>query len=182
MLYYITGNINKVQTAKLYLKQFQIEIESKKLDLIEEQSDSVEEVAISKAAQAFEILKSPLIVTDAGWFIQALNGFPGLFMKYVNQWFTSEDFLKLIEGKTDRTIILKEGVCYIDKDGSKVFTQEIVGKILDKPYGIGLPSDQVISLSSTGMSIAEARVKGIKSADDQPVWKEFAEWYKKKAN
>lgn len=179
MLYYATGNAHKINTAKLYLKEFDIEIEGKKLDLVEEQSDSVEEVALSKATQAFEILKSPLIVTDAGWFINALNGFPGLFMKYINQWFRPEDFLKLIDGQNDRSIILKEGLCYIDKDGSKVFTQKVRGEILMQAYGKGLPSDQIISLSNTGMSIAEARENGIKSADDQPVWKEFARWYKK---
>lgn len=57
------------------------------------------------------------------------------------------------------------------------FTQEIKGEILMKAYGKGLPSDQVISLSNIGMSIAEAREKGIKSADDQPIWREFAKWY-----
>lgn len=178
MLYYVTGNKNKINTAKLYLKEFGIEIEGRKLDLAEEQSDSVEKVALSKATQAFEILKSPLIVSDAGWFIESLRGFPGLFMKYINQWLKSEDFLKLMRGKTDRTIMLKEGLCFIDKNGSKVFMQEVKGKILEKPYGSGLPSDQIISLSNSGMSIAEAREKGIKSADDQPVWREFAKWYK----
>lgn len=179
MVYYVTGNEDKVRTAKLYLSEFGIPIEGKKLDLIEEQSDSVEEVALSKATQAFEILKSPLIVTDAGWYIKSLNGFPGLFMKYINQWFRSEDFLKLMEGKNDTSVTLKEGLCYVDNNGTKIFTQEIVGKVLDAPQGTGLPSDQVISLSKSGMSIAQAREKGIKSIDDQPVWKEFAEWFKK---
>jgi len=179
MIYYVTGNENKIRAAKLYLSKFGLEIEGKSLNLVEEQTDSVEEVALNKAHQAFEILKKPLIVSDAGWYIKSLGGFPGLFMKYINEWFKAEDFIKLMQEQKDRSIILKESLCYIDKNGFKVFTQEIEGKVLETAYDKGLPSDRVVSLSKTGLSIAEAREKGIESIDDQPVWEEFWNWYKK---
>ena len=59
-----------------------------------------------------------------------------------------------------------------------MFTQNIEGKILEKAWGKGLPSDQIISFSISGMSIAEATEKGVKSVGAQPIWKEFANWYK----
>lgn len=77
---------------------------------------------------------------------------------------------------------MKESLCYIDKNGFKVFTQEIEGKVLETAYDKGLPSDRIISLSKNGMSIAEAREKGIKAIDNQPVWEEFWNWYKNLKN
>lgn len=178
MIYYVTGNKNKIKTAKLYLSKFGLKIEGKALKLTEEQTDSVEEVALSKARQAFGILKKPLIVSDSGWYIKSLGGFPGLFMKYINEWFKAEDFIKLMQGQKDKSVILKESLCYIDKSRYKVFSQEIKGKVLETAYNKGLPSDRIISLSKNGMSIAEAREKEIKAIDNQPVWEEFWNWYK----
>lgn len=58
MIYYVTGNENKIRIARLYLSKFGLEIEGKALKLIEEQTDSVEEVALSKANQSFKFLKN----------------------------------------------------------------------------------------------------------------------------
>ena len=182
MIYYVTGNESKVGVAKLYLSKFGVEIEGKALKLREEQTDSVEEIALSKAKQAFKILKKPLIVSDSGWYIKSLGGFPGLFMKYINEWFKAEDFIKLMQGQKDKTVILKEALCYIDKNRFKVFVQEIEGEVLEKAYGKGLPSDRIISLSKTGISIAESNEKGIRSVDNQPIWEEFWNWYKRIIN
>lgn len=178
MIYYVTGNENKIRAAKLYLSKFGLEIEGKSLKLIEEQTDSVKEVALSKARQAFKILKKPLIVSDTGWYIKSLGGFPGLFMKYMNEWLKTKDFIKLMQGKKDRLVIFKECLCYIDKNEFKVFIQEIEGKVLETAYDKGLPCDRIISLSKNGKSIAEAREQGIEPIDNQPVWEEFWNWYK----
>ena len=55
-----------------------------------------------------EKLERPVIKSDVGYFIEALNGFPGPFLRYINDYLTSEEILKLMEDKENRTILLKE--------------------------------------------------------------------------
>jgi non-canonical purine NTP pyrophosphatase (RdgB/HAM1 family) len=100
---YVTGNQIKINFAKKQLDKYNIEIEQVRLEIDEIQSEDKFAVTTDKAQKAFEILKSPLFVTDTFWEIPALNGFPGAYMKYVNKWFSSEDFLALMKNKENRT-------------------------------------------------------------------------------
>ncbi|MBI4037284.1 hypothetical protein HY385_02575 [Candidatus Daviesbacteria bacterium] len=177
MLYYITGNQNKIDTAKKYLSAFGVEFEGKKLDLIEEQTDSIEKVALFKAEQAFDQIRQPLFVNDSGWSITALNGFPGPLMKYINEWFTPQDFLNLMKDRENREVFLGEVVVYKDEKQTKVFTHQIKGVVLREVKGEGISSDCVISLSDTGKSIAQCQAEGIKSHDNQTLWQDFVKWY-----
>ena len=178
MLYYITSNKEKIRLASRFLSPLNVEIEGKHMDLNEIQSDDIEEIAKDKARQAFSVINKPLFVNDVGWYISALNGFPGPFMKYVNQWLTAEDILKMMSGHTNREIIFREVVCYIDESKLKSFVCEIKGKILDKntdPETI--LSASIVSLSSSGRSIAESRKQGVPSVDNYDIWQKFADWY-----
>ena len=69
-------------------------------------------------------------MNDSGWFITALNGFPGSYLRYMNKWFTSDEYLKILEGKKTREVILKEVLCYIDSKQIKTFSGEVRGQIL----------------------------------------------------
>lgn len=179
MLYYITSNKEKIRVASKFLFPLHVAVEGISLELIEIQSDDIGEIARDKAQQAFSAINKPLFVNDAGWYISALNGFPGPFMKYVNQWLTAEDVLKMMSGHTNREIIFREVVCYVDKDQLKSFVSEIKGTVLEKntdPNAI--LSASIISLSSSGQSIAESWRQGVPSVDNYDIWQEFAAWYK----
>lgn len=182
MLYYITSNSDKVRVAKKYLEPLGIQIKGKHLDLIEIQSESIEEIATHKAKQAFNKLQHPLFVMDAGWYIPSLNGFPGPYMKYINHWFTPEDFLSLMKNKQDRTIIYKEVFYYIDEHRQKQFVGEKKGKVLKQSQGEGILSWKMISLRSDEKSIAKAWEEHAPPVDRYPLWEEFAQWYKQHAN
>src|SRR5688572_23435775 len=99
---YLTGNANKFNAAKNALKDSNIQLIQKVLEIEEIQSESVEEISIYKAKIASSKLNSPLIVTDGGVYIKSLNGFPGPFIKYINKWLIGEDLIKLLENKEDR--------------------------------------------------------------------------------
>ena len=124
-LFYVTGNSYKFKNAKKYAERFGFDLVQKKLNIKEIQSGSVENIAKEKAKQAFKILNKPLIVSDSGWNIPSLRGFPGPYMQYINQWFRSEDFLKLIKDKKDKSIILEHIICAISSKGSKSFKQRV---------------------------------------------------------
>lgn len=181
-IYYITGNKGKIKVAEKFLKPHGLGIKQKELELIEIQSDSLETITIHKANQAFNKLKHPLLVNDAGWNIPALNGFPGPYMRYVNEWFTRENFLNLMRNKTDRRIIFTEYFCFKDENETKIFSQEAKGTILTEPMGNNISSSwSLVSLRSDGISIAKAWEEKLDPVSEYSVWNKIAEWYKQRA-
>jgi len=176
---YITGNQKKLDNAKAFLAEYNIEPESQKVESDEIQSSDAVAIAVQKARGAYAQLQQPLFVNDASWHIPALNGFPGPYMRYVVDWFNTEDLLKLMEGKTDRTIILKDTIVFKDGDTEKIFTNDVHGVLLDVPAGEGDGPfvTKLISFDDQGLSIAEAKVVGY-SEKEKPLWQAFAEWYK----
>jgi XTP/dITP diphosphohydrolase len=144
---FATGNQQKIKEARAHCAAYGIVIEAQKIKTAEIQTNNIEKVAINKAEQAYAQLKRPLIANDSGWRIPALNGFPGAFMRYVNEWFTPEDFLHLMSNKTDRRIFLIEVIAYHDGEKITTYTHETEGTIADTPAGNeGAPSDKVVRL------------------------------------
>lgn len=178
MLYYVTGNSHKFQDAKRYLGEYGIKIEQKVLEIQEIQSDSVEEIAVDKAKKAYEILKKPLFVNDSGWYISALNGFPGPLMHYMSQWLSPQDFLNLMQGKENRDIILKQVNVYYDGTTVQLFIHERIGKIIEETKGEGRPIDCVTVFLENGLTIAEAKEQSIKPVDEEALWSDLAVWLK----
>ena len=130
---YVTGNDLKFQIANNVFKQSKIKLIQQKLDTPEIQSDDVCEVAKYSALWALEKLNSSVMVTDAGFYINALNGFPGPFVKYINRWFSTDDILKLLEDKEDRSIYIKDCLVYCSKHGEmKIFEHQLKGVITKK--------------------------------------------------
>lgn len=179
---YVTSNDRKFNSAKTLMSSLGIEITQAKVDIPEIQSDSLEEIAIDKAERAFKILKHPLFINDAGWIIPALNGFPGPYMKFINQWFTPDDFINLMQGQKNRQVILRDTIVYVDKEGTKIFSYDNKGVMLRKIRGKeGPPSNKVISLSDSGLSISEENEKGIFFLEsERKIWEEFSTWLNNK--
>ena len=105
---FITGNEYKYEQAKAALKETDIELIRQKIDTPEIQSTKVEEVAAYSSKWASEKLNLPVVLTDSGYYFEALNGFPGPFIKYVNQWFSAQDFLNLMSGKQNRKVCVTQ--------------------------------------------------------------------------
>ncbi|PWU23253.1 hypothetical protein C5B42_03755 [Candidatus Cerribacteria bacterium 'Amazon FNV 2010 28 9'] len=174
---FITSNTEKIATAHMYLDPLGVQFEAQGLDLVEPQSHSIEEISRYKAQHAFDVLGKPVVVTDHGWFITALHGFPGAFMKYMNEWFTPQDFLNLISSYQDRTITKREVICYTDGKETKCFTQDFKGVVLDEPKGGGTSAMQIVSLSQSGKSVGECIDAGIDPTDGQhTLWRDLSEW------
>ena len=179
MLLYITSNQHKIETAQNHLKPYDVSIEGMKVDgIIELQSDDVLEISKSKAQQAFEKIQKPLIVSDAGWMFTALNGFPGSYMASVNRWLNAQDLLKLMEGKENREVVLRECVTYIDKDQIKTFVCDSKGLILEKAAGEGTSLDQIATFKEDKKTIAQCENEGILRIPQNELWDEVGEWLK----
>jgi len=180
-LHYVTGNENKFANAKSFFDYYSIELIQSPLSIYEIQSNDSLEIAQSKINQAWEQLQEPLFINDACWIIPALNGFPGPYMKYINNWFNPQDFIDLMQGKTDRTIILRDTLIYKDSNSLQVFTNDHKGEILTEIYDgkFKAPSDAVVSLSSNKKSIAEETTnKNFFSKGEDKIWIDFVNWLK----
>lgn len=178
MLLYITSNSDKIFIAKSRLKDYGISFEAKAVDMVEIQSTSTEEIAQHKAKQAFEMLRTPLFVTDDGWSIPALNGFPGPYMKYMNDWLTPTDFLNLMKDHTDKRIIHTVTLCYTDGENSRTFTTSYQGHFMDSIQGNGFAAMRVVSMTPDGKSVASYLEEKKNPVPNNELWKEFANWYK----
>jgi len=122
-LYFVTGNSYKFAFAQKALEQTSYTPVQISLETPEIQSANIEEIASYSAQWAAKELQKPVFVTDAGYDIKALHGFPGPFIKYINQYFTADDFIRLMGGKTDRRVIVHDCIAYCEPDQDPVLFQ-----------------------------------------------------------
>jgi XTP/dITP diphosphohydrolase len=133
-LIYVTGNKTKFEVAAKVFANTEITLLQEKLDTPEIQSKSVQEVATYSAKWASKKLNKPVIVTDAGFYIQALNGFPGPFIKYVNEWFSAKDYINLMRDTNNRTVTIQDCLVYCHPNEEPiVFTGLYNGKLANEP-------------------------------------------------
>ena len=178
-IYFITGNAIKVGEAKLVCKPAGIEIVQQQLEIDEIQSTVPNDISIDKAEKAHNLIKRPLVVTDSFWRIPALNGFPGAYMKDVANWFSSEDFLSLMEKKANRQIFFSENITYKDDEIIKQFSQEYEGIIVTEPRGTGNSIENVAQFEE--FTLGERREQGGYSHKSEDyVWNDFVKWINKR--
>ncbi len=125
----VTGNKDKFKEISLVLKQFGINSVMRDMELYET-GDTLEEIAMNKAKEAFKRIRKPLIVDDTGIFFSAYKNFPGIYAKRIYLSIGFEGLLKLLKGKT-RKAYFKSAVCYFDGK-SKTFSGKLYGTIQKK--------------------------------------------------
>ena len=128
---YLTTNELKFKIAQNFFAQLDgYELVQQELETPEIQSTSCEEIARFSAGFGAQAIGEPCVKMDAGFFIPVLGGFPGPFVKYVNDWLSEEEYLALLEGKSDRSAYFIDATAIGFPDGSsKVFTKKYEGRI-----------------------------------------------------
>lgn len=174
-LIYATGSKAKFEYVVKLLADVPLVLEQRKVDVDEIQSDVPEKIAERKARDAFATIREPLFVTDTFWAIPALNGFPGAYMKDVNQWLSAGDFLKLMEGKEDRRIIAKDVITYTDGTTTKQFTIELEGSFATTPWdGSSNALDSVAQFE--GKYLGQIKAEGAVIGDENAKWAQFKDF------
>jgi XTP/dITP diphosphohydrolase len=138
-IYFITSNKGKVHEATEKLKKFDYNIVQKDYGYPEIQTDSLDKVAQFgvKHLQRNGV-DHPFILEDAGIFIEALKGFPGVYSSYA--YFTVElsGILKLLEDVPSeaRSAQFQSVFAYGTPQGEcKLFTGICKGEITTKKQG-----------------------------------------------
>jgi len=145
-LYFVTGNKHKVREIREMLAPLGIKIIQKKLEIIEPDFGSLEKVAESKAMQALDKIKKPLIVEDTGIYFKAYKNFPGALAKRVWMEIGFDGLFRLLKGK-NRKAYFKSTICYIaPRKKPKLFSGELHGRIIDwvkSPRADRLPYEKI---------------------------------------
>ena len=122
-IYFITSNDHKLEEAKKILAVKGVTIIPKQIEIPELQSMNQKEVSQYKADRSFEIIKKPLIVDDAGLFIQRYSGFPGVYTNFISNTIGVAGLYKLIFD--NEPAVFMATVTYTD--GSRRFSAQ--GKV-----------------------------------------------------
>jgi XTP/dITP diphosphohydrolase len=122
-IYFITGNKGKLIEAQNKFSKIDVEIIQKDLGYPEIQADSLEDVARDGIEYIKERFDQPFIIEDAGLFIDALNGFPGVYSSYVFHTIGCEGILRLLDKikNTDRKAIFRSVFAYYEPDKEPMF-------------------------------------------------------------
>ena len=117
---FITSNKGKVKSLEnsLRLNNLEVHVNAQNLDIMEPQFDTVQEVSKFKALKAFEMLKEPVLVEDGGFSVFELNGFPGVYTKYVLKTLGADGILKLMDGVKNRIAKFISVATFVDKNGN----------------------------------------------------------------
>ena len=170
----VTKNTKKYKSISAILEKHGVQLTQASFETPEIQSREVEEVAEYSAEYAAEVLEHPAIKIDVGFSIASLNGFPGPYIKDINKWLTTEDILKVLEGKSREAKFID--VLAFAEPGSKIttFIAERKGTISAEARGEnGWMIDRIFIPEGQTKTLAEMTDKERQRAWGNSYWGEF---------
>ena len=183
VIFFATGNIHKFNEARVVLSQHGIVTGMIRAKSLEIQSDNLSDIAVSSALDAYRRCRLPLIVEDAGLFVDALKGFPGPYAAYAYKTIENSGLLKLMENIKKRKAIFRSAIAYCDNQrNAACFTGETVGQITVQErmrnYASAFGFDPIFRPEGSTRTFAEMKIeeKNRVSHRARAIHK-FAEWY-----
>ncbi|BDT94143.1 non-canonical purine NTP pyrophosphatase [Nocardia sputorum] len=140
---YVTTNAHKFEVAQHFFASeglADVVLSRSDVETPEIQADSVEDVAKNSAKWVAQKLGTAVVVGDAGLSIAALGGFPGPYMKYMNQTLSVSDLLLLMSDKSDRSATFVDCLAFYDPDSDVepvTFLSTTEGAISDSAAAAG---------------------------------------------
>jgi non-canonical purine NTP pyrophosphatase (RdgB/HAM1 family) len=139
-VFFVTTNPVKIDSVVRVLNGRGIEVEVKDLDIPEIQAETASEVAAAKALEAFRLLQAPVLVNDFSFHIDALNGWPGVYVKHESERLGLGMFLQMLRtpdgGRHSYQSRMTNALGYMDGrlKAPKVFAREIRGVLSPDAY------------------------------------------------
>lgn len=172
-----TSSDHKYEEAKEVLGEYGIELERLNIDRVEIQADDPELIA-EYSLKVLDV-DIPILIEDAGLYIDKYYGFPGPYSSYALRTITNEGILKLMEGDTDRGARYLSAVAFRDGETSVTFRGEVKGEISHREIGTGGFGYDPIFIPSEG----DGRTFGEMSAAEKAkishrarAFRKLAEW------
>jgi XTP/dITP diphosphohydrolase len=185
VVFFATGNVHKFNEARVVLAEHDLAGGMLRAKAVEIQSDNLIEIASASALDAYKRCHLPLIVEDAGLFVDALKGFPGPYAAYVYKTVENAGILKLMKNIKNRKATFRSAIAYCDSDTGRIvcFEGETTGEITTQERMMSFKSafgfDPIFQPLGNTKTFAEMTIeeKNCLSHRAQAVRK-FAEWYK----
>jgi len=115
VLRYVTTNPGKVREAERYLPDGSVE--RLDFDYPEIQAAELGPIAAQGAREAYRHAGEPVLVDDAGMFVEGLDGFPGPYSSYVEETLGIERVHDIAADLADRRAAFRCVLGYCDGDG-----------------------------------------------------------------
>ena len=155
-VYLITGNSDKLSSAKKAFEETSIELKQSDKKYREIQASSSLEVARHTVERIIEDIDEPVIREDHSLYLDAVPGFPGPYISYFDREIPAEKLLKLIDGKK-RTGYFEVGTVLGLPDGEiKEYQFTVPIKISDEIRGDNRNWDRVLMLQNSDKTFAES--------------------------
>ena len=179
--FFVTGNVHKFNEARLILGEYKVATAMLKIEAVEIQDDSLENIAKASAMDAAKNCSFAIIVEDAGLFIEALNGFPGPYSSYVYRTIGTRGILKLMENIEKRDAHFQSVVAFgSPEEAPKCFHGEAKGKISQEERGsLGFGFDPIFEPSGSGKRTFAEMTTPEKNEHSHraEALRKFAKWY-----
>jgi len=177
----VTSNLGKAREFESIFSEYGLSFRIEPIKTPEIQAVDLRIIAEQSAIYAYDILREPVLVEDAGLFIDALNGFPGPFSSYVYKAIGIRGILKLMEDVEDRRARFLSVIAFYTPmiGGVKIFTGEVEGYIAREPRGSsGFGFDPIfIPAEGDGKTFAEQSVEEKNKLSHRArAARKFAEW------
>jgi len=181
VVFFVTGNVHKFNEGRLALSEFGLSTAMLNVETIEIQADKIEDIAIASALDAVGKCQLPIIVEDAGLFIEALNGFPGPYSSYVFRTIGTNGILRLTSNLNKRNAFFESVVAFCNPGWElpKCFNGKIEGKITDEMKGSqGFGFDPIFSPEKNEKTLAEMSIaEKNENSHRANALRKFADWY-----
>ncbi len=185
VVFFATDNVNKFNEVRVVLAEYKIAVGMLRVKTSEIQSESLEEIAKASVIEAFKNCNLPIIVEDAGLFVEALNGFPGPYAAYVYKTIGNRGLLQLMENSENREARFCSVVAYYSA-GFKLpicFKGEVFGEITreerrnNNRHGFGF--DPIFKPRNSNKTFAEMSIaEKNRYSHRAKALNKFAAWYK----
>jgi XTP/dITP diphosphohydrolase len=186
VVFFATGNIHKFNEARRVLAEYKIAVGMLRMKDTEIQSASLMEIAQASVREVFRRCGLPVIVEDAGFFIDALNGFPGPYAAYAYKTIGNKGLLKFMKSVENRKAWFQSAIAYCDSEAEApvVFEGEAEGEItVDERSGSGKSGfgfDPIFQPDGSAKTFAEMTPEEKNGFSHRAkAVRKFAEWYKK---
>jgi XTP/dITP diphosphohydrolase len=172
---FASTNQNKFREVQSILSP-RISVDFAQAELVEVQSDSLEEVAREKAKSAYAKVGRAVIVEDDGLYIDSLKGFPGQYSSYVFKTLGNAGILKLLDG-LGRQASFRSIFAYYDGNILQTFSGEVQGSIATTIAQGGWGYDPIFVPDGAGATFAELANKKSDYSHRKRALDKFAQWF-----
>ena len=188
MLQYVTTNPGKLREAESYLSDETIDAYD--YDYPEIQAPTLEPIAAAGARDAYREVGQPVVVDDAGLFIEAFDGFPGPYSSFVETTIGVDRVWELAKPLSDRPASFRCVLAYCDgeavddpvDDGDlpvQCFTGVVDGEIVAPRGDGGFGYDPIFEHDGATFAERTAAEKNELSHRGRAL-AAFAEWYQQR--